>query len=163
MELEDAVNGMTRAASKEMSKTGAKALNRMKMTLKKNNPTYAAAIEAYRKDPDAVEKDENEVRREAKKAAHSSAKAAAAGGADDSDEDEVVIGRMGDPITIFLAENRNVESPRLDSYRVKVVSNYFFLLNRKEQEIVKVLAWDGNIADGDVLFRLIQQNASELL
>ena len=95
MELEDAVNGMTRAASKEMSKTGAKALNRMKMTLKKNNPTYAAAIEAYRKDPDAVEKDENEVRREAKKAAHSSAKAAAAGGAEDSDEDEVVIGRMG--------------------------------------------------------------------
>jgi len=69
----------------------------------------------------------------------------------------------GDPITIFLAENRSVEFPRLDSYRVKVVFNEFFLLDRKEQKIVKVLAWDGSIADGDVLFRLIQQNASELL
>lgn len=84
--LEDAVNTIPRADLKKMSQTNAKAYNRVKMSLRKNNEKYVKEIEGYRAAPDAAGADE----------------AGASAGAgkkvvvdDDSSEDEIVIGRMG--------------------------------------------------------------------
>jgi len=49
MELEDAVNSVTRAATKDMSKSSATAYNRVKMNLKKyinSNPALGLAADA---------------------------------------------------------------------------------------------------------------------
>jgi hypothetical protein len=86
--LEDAVNAVSRADSKKMSQVNAKALTRVKMTLKKNNEKYAAPIEAYRKAPDAD--DAIEVT-----AGAGRARADTSSDDDDSSGDEVVIGRAG--------------------------------------------------------------------
>lgn len=99
VELEDAVNGVARADTKKMSKTGATAYNRMRMNLKKNNGTYATQMEDYRAKPDEG-LDEAEIRA-------SKAKAAKAAGADsDSDEEEVVIGRMGVQVKVARPARR---------------------------------------------------------
>jgi len=92
--LEDAVAAVGRGDLKKMSHTNAKAHTRVKMTLRKNNEKYTAAIAAYRAAPDAPEADAA--------GAGSGGAAGGAGGkaggkaaADDDSDEEIVIGRGG--------------------------------------------------------------------
>jgi len=92
IELEDAVNGVSKADTQKMSKVSAQAYNRVKMNLKKNNVTYQAKIDEFRANPDAAS---NRAGNEAEAAFN----ARGGKGLDDSEgsdsdsDDEVIMGR----------------------------------------------------------------------
>lgn len=93
VELEDAVNNVSKADTHKMSKVGAQAYNRVKMNLKKNNVTYQTKIDEFRANPEGAG---NVAGTEAE------AEFLARGGkalgdvrddSDSDDEDEVIMGR----------------------------------------------------------------------
>jgi len=87
VDLEDAVAGVSKADTKTMSQTNAKAYTRVKQTLKKYAEKFASQITAYRASPDKAEETPAETAR-----SKAAAKKAAAAD-DESSDDEVVIGR----------------------------------------------------------------------
>lgn len=60
----------------------------------------------------------------------------------------------GEIITIFIAENLNQESPRVNSYQVTEIFKESFILSSENRKIINVVNWNGKISKGDFLFRL---------
>ena len=95
VELEDAVSGVSKADTKSMSQSNAKAYTRVKQTMKKYTEKFTAQITAYRAAPDRPD----EVPEGGGKSKSAAAKRAAAD--DESSEDEVVIGRKKRVVRVF--------------------------------------------------------------
>jgi translation initiation factor 3 subunit C len=85
--LEDAVNAVSKADTKTMSQANAKAYTRVKQGLKKQTEKFAAQMTAYRESPDKPDEAGDAAAAKGAKAARKAA------GGDDSSDDEVVIGR----------------------------------------------------------------------
>jgi hypothetical protein len=87
VDLDDAVNAVSKADTKSMSQANAKAYTRVKQSLKKQTEKFAEKMTAYRESPDKVDEAGDAAAAKAAKAARK------AGGGGDSSDDEVVIGR----------------------------------------------------------------------